>query len=155
MKSSGWTPEILAFSESLWRGGKSGFDISIEVFAKYRVRISRAAVIRMMGRKVGKRREGIPRAKIGKPTRQVRDRRARTLSAAAKASPQRVGGIPVDVLEETQVGIPLIDAPNLSCHRVIGPVVKRGVSMVCGNPVTDPQRLFCEDCLRLLHMVPA
>lgn len=153
MKSQ-WTDEAYVIAERMWKEGKSGLDISIEIQATLKLDISRAAIIRMMGRKVGKRSDGLPRAKMGKPTREVHFRRAKRLSAAAMAPPQKVHGIPVDVVEETKAGIPLTEAKAISCHRVIGDVVRRGVSMVCGAPVTDPSRLFCDDCLRLLKMEP-
>lgn len=152
MPKSTWIPEAKVLAEQMWKDGKSGLIISIEIAKVYGVDISRAAIIRMMGRTVGRRKDGVKRAKREKQMVKPRYVRAKPLSAAAKLPPQKVDGVPVDVVEELKAGIPLTEASNISCHRVIGPVVRRGVSFVCGAPVSNPTRLFCDDCRRLLHM---
>lgn len=129
MKSM-WNAEAMKIASAMWKAGRSGGQI-LEAINHLAPGLTRAAITAKMKRLHG--------AGVG----------GRVVPASLSRSVKR----PEKKVRETVpfTPIPLTEAGPFQCHRVIGEVVWRGVSTVCGRPHNN-SNWFCDSCLEEMGM---
>ncbi len=142
MKSR-WTRSSERIADRLWKEGMSGGQI-LAAIEHLGTGATRASIVSKMERKWGK--QGANRKSV--PTgHENLDRTGRVpWNKGLKGTKGRVrykkvqSSVPFNP-------IPMTDASSGQCHHVVGDVVWRGVSMVCGRERVTYGRGFCQTCI--------
>lgn len=137
MKSR-WTAKAEKIADVMWREGKSGGQI-LAAIEHLGTGATRASIVAKMGRKWGRQGQGRENVPTG-----YENLRRVPWNKGLRGGKRRKKMVRDDVPFDP---IPLTDAGPSQCHTVVGEVVWRGVSMVCGRRRITYGSGFCQACI--------